>query len=172
MLRTRSVTFSCLLRRALLGTVAAAAPVLAWGQVTPPDTKVPASAPAAAPSQEPIKQPATAAGEPRKGAFQQTVIKQWHSEFSSLYTDSLLSLQSREKAKLSLTTTLFIGRRLWRGGSVVFNPEVSGGSGLSKSSGVAGALNGETFRVGSAEPVLYLARLYLQQRWALGPETS
>ena len=173
-LHFRSVAFSSLLRRALLGTVVATFPVLAWGQVTPPDTKVPASPPAAAPSQEPIKQPAKADGEPRKWSlhFQQTVIKQWHSEFSSRYADSLLSLQSREKAKLSLTTTLFIGRRLWRGGSVVFNPEVSGGSGLSKSSGVAGALNGETFRVGSAEPVLYLARLYLQQRWALGPETS
>ena len=162
------------LRRALLGMVASIVPMLAWGQVTPPATKVPNPLPAGAPSQKPIQQPAPADGGPRKWSlhFQQTVIKQWHSEFSTLYADSLLSLQSREKAKLSLTTTLFIGRRLWRGGSVVFNPEVSGGSGLSKSSGVAGALNGETFRVGSAEPVLYLARLYLQQRWALGPETS
>ena len=173
-LRIRAINFHSFLRRALLGAVVATAPLLAWAQVTPPPTKVPNPPPAAAPSQEPIKQPAKADGEPRKWSlhFQQTVIKQWHSEFSSLYTDSLLSLQSREKAKLSLTTTLFIGRRLWRGGSVVFNPEVSGGSGLSKSSGVAGALNGETFRVGSAEPVLYLARLYLQQRWALGTETN
>ena len=162
------------LSRTLLLAAIVGAPMLALGQVTPPDTKVPNPPPAAAPSQEPIKQPAKANGEPRNWTihFQQTVIKQWHSEFSSRYTDSLLSLQSREKAKLSLTTTLFIGRRLWRGGSVVFNPEIAGGSGLSKASGVAGALNGETFRVGSAEPALYLARLFLRQRWALGTETA
>ena len=126
-------TWHPLSRLALLAATVAFVPGLAWGQVTPPATKVPNAPPAAAPSQEPIKQPAKADGEPRKWSlhFQQTVIKQWHSEFSSRYTDSLLSLQSREKAKLSLTTTLFIGRRLWRGGSVVFNPEVSGGSGLS-----------------------------------------
>ena len=162
------------LRRSLLGALGFLAPVLAWGQVTPPDTKVPGIPPAAAPSQEPIRQPTKADGAARNWSlhFQQTVIKQWHSEFNSPYADSMLSLQPREKAKLSLTTTLFIGRRLWRGGSLVFNPEASGGSGLSKSSGVAGALNGETFRVGSAEPVLYLARLYLRQRWALGTETA
>ena len=152
----------------------AASPLATLAQVTPPDTKVPNTPPAAAPSQEPIKQPAKANGEPQKWSihFQQTTIKQWHSEFSSPYTDSLLSLQSREKAKFSLTTTLFIGRRLWRGGSVFFNPEAAGGSGLSKASGVAGALNGETFRVGSAEPALYLARLFLRQRWALGTQTA
>ncbi|GAA4352008.1 hypothetical protein GCM10023185_11200 [Hymenobacter saemangeumensis] len=103
--------------------------------------------------------------------FQQTAIKQWHTEFCSSYKDSL-SLQPRENAKLSLTSTLFIGRKLWRGGAVFFNPEVSGGSGLSGASGVAGATNGETFRIGDPSPLLYLARLYLQQRWALGSETT
>ena len=146
----------------------------AVAQVTPPGTATPATPPAAAPAQEPVRQPAAVSGQPHNWSlhFQQTVIKQWHTEFDTPYADSLLSLESREKAKLSLTTTLFIGRRLWRGGSIFFNPEVSGGSGLSKSSGVAGALNGETFRVGSAEPVLYLARLYVQQRWALGTNTT
>ena len=57
--------------------------------------------------------------------FQQTVIEQRHTEFKTPYADSLLSLESRGKAKLSLTTTLFIGR-LWRGGSIFFNPEASG----------------------------------------------
>ncbi|GAC1601170.1 MAG: hypothetical protein NVS3B25_28940 [Hymenobacter sp.] len=130
--------------------------------------------PAASPSQEPIQQPVKAAGVTRGWSlhFQQTAIKQWHSEFRAPYTDSLLSLQSREKAKLSVTTTVFMVRRLWHGGSLVFNPEIAGGSGLSKASGVAGALNGETFRVGSAEPALYLARLYVRQRWALNNATS
>ena len=154
-----------------------ALPTLAFAQVTPPGTTVPTTPPAAAPAQEPIRQPESASGRPRNWSlhFQQTVIKQWHAEFDSPTPDSLLSplsLQSREKAKLSLTSTLFIGRRLWRGGALFCNPEVSGGSGLSAASGVAGALNGETFRVGSTEPALYLARLFVQQRWALGRETA
>ena len=147
----------------------------AGAQIAPPGTAVPATPPPAAPA--PVHQSADAPADARNWSlhFQQTVIKQWHAEFASPVADSLLgplSLQSREKAKLSLTTTLFIGRRLWRGGALFFNPEVSGGSGLSAASGVAGALNGETFRVGSTEPALYLARLFLQQRWALGPGTA
>lgn len=152
-------------------------PLASLAQVTPPGATLPATPPAAAPAQEPTHQPDKTSGKPRDWSlhFQQTVIKQWHGEFNSPTPDSLLSplsLRSREKAKLSLTTTLFIGRRLWRGGALYFNPEVSGGSGLSAASGVAGALNGETFRVGSTEPALYLARLFLQQRWALDAETA
>lgn len=71
-----------------------------------------------------------------------------------------------------MTATVFLGRRLWKNGALFFNPEVSGGSGLSGASGVAGALNGETFRVASTTPTLYLARLYVQQRFALTTETQ
>ena len=152
-------------------------PGLAWSQVTPPTEKVPPTPPATAPAETPIRQP-TPRGNTESGwsvHFQLTTIKQWHTEFSSPTPDSLLgpySLQSREKAKLSLTTTAFIGRRLWKNAAIFFNPEIAGGSGLSAAAGVAGALNGETFRVGSPEPALYLARLYLRQRWALGTETT
>ena len=145
----------------------------AYGQggVTPPSSVLPAKPPAAASAQEPVHYEDGQPGNKQGWSvhFQQTVIKQWHGEFRAPYQDSL-SLQVRENAKLSLTTTAFIGRRLWQGGAVFVNPEVSGGSGLSGASGVAGALNGETFRVGSAEPVLYLARLFLQQRFALTDE--
>lgn len=101
--------------------------------------------------------------------FQQTVITQWHARFHAAYSSSedLQSLQPVEKAKTSLTTTLFIGRRLWKGAEAYFNPEISGGSGLSKTQGVAGFLNGETYRVGDPKPSLYLARLYLRQIIAL-----
>ena len=53
-----------------------------------------------------------------------------------------------------------------------FNPEVVGGSGLSGSRGVAGFVNGETFRIGDPAPKLYLARLYLRQVLALGAGTA
>lgn len=103
--------------------------------------------------------------------FQQTVVTQWHAGFSAPYSGAY-SLQPREKAKTSLTTTAFIGRRLWRGGAVYFNPELAGGSGLSQARGIAGFTNGETFRIGDPAPHLYVARAYLHQLWALGPETE
>jgi len=103
--------------------------------------------------------------------FQLTTIQQWHSSLRTPYAGPY-SLADREKAKLSLTTTAFIGRRLWRGAGVFFNPEIAGGSGLSSARGVAGFPNGETFRIGVADPVLYLARLYLRQTFALGPGTE
>ncbi|GAC1588501.1 MAG: hypothetical protein NVS3B25_05190 [Hymenobacter sp.] len=114
----------------------------AQGQTTPPASATPAPNRVPATSADaPVHQ---AANQPNKDHgwslhFQQTIIKQWHSEFASPYDDTL-SLQPREKAKLSLTTTLFIGRRLWKGGALFFNPEVSGGSGLSGASGVAGPI--------------------------------
>ncbi|MEJ7660684.1 MAG: hypothetical protein WKG07_14250 [Hymenobacter sp.] len=77
-------------------------------------------------------------------------------------------MQARENAKLSLTTTLFIGRRLWKNAAVYFNPEVAGGSGLSGATGIGGAPNGETFRIGDPAPQVYLARLYF--RAAMGAE--
>ncbi len=154
--------------RLILLSLLAALPFAALAQVTPPGAALPVTPPAAAPAQEPARPANDTPDKPSNWSlhFQQTVIKQWHSEFKTLYSDSL-SLDSREKAKLSVTTTLFIGRRLWKNAAIFFNPEVSGGSGLSGASGVAGALNGETFRVGSTEPVLYLARLFVRQRFAL-----
>ena len=142
---------------------------LAQGAVTPPSSATPGKPPAAASAQQPVH----FNDDGLHGwslHFQQTVIRQWHGNFSAPYSDSL-SLQPRENAKTSLTTTLYIARQLWKNAVVVLNPEVSGGSGLSSASGLGGALNGETFRVGSPEPALYLARLYLQQRFALGTET-
>ena len=103
--------------------------------------------------------------------FQQTVVTQWHAGFSAPYSGDY-SLQPREKAKTSLTTTAFIGRRLWRGAAVYFNPELAGGSGLSQARGIAGFTNGETFRIGDPAPHLYVARAYLRQLWQLGPDTE
>jgi high affinity Mn2+ porin len=98
--------------------------------------------------------------------FQQTLIDQWHAPFSAPYSGEY-SLAPHEKAKLSFTSTAFIGCRLWSGASLYFNPEVAGGSGLSGARGIAGFTNGETFRIGNPAPQLYLARLYLRQVWAL-----
>ncbi|TPG64440.1 carbohydrate porin [Hymenobacter nivis] len=140
----------------------------AQGQVTPPATALPGQAPAAASAQQPVHHEHDEADN-WSVHFQQTVIQQWHNDLSPRYAGDH-SLQARENAKLSLTTTLFLGRRLWKGAAIFFNPEVAGGSGLSGATGIGGAPNGETFRIGDPSPQVYLARLYLRQLWALGSD--
>lgn len=66
-----------------------------------------------------------------------------------------------------MSSTLFAGVHLWSSTEIYCNPELSGGSGLSSALGVADALNGETYRIGSAKPSLSIARLFLRQRFAL-----
>jgi len=95
--------------------------------------------------------------------FQTTIIGQKHSGFQSLYKGENSLADSVEPAAVSLTSTLFLGRRLWKGAAVYVDPEVAGGKGLSFATGVAGALNGETYRVGATEPQVFIARAYLQQ---------
>ncbi|MET4074011.1 high affinity Mn2+ porin [Hymenobacter sp. UYCo722] len=146
----------------------------AVAQVTPPGSTTPATPPNAASAQEPAHLPnPNDPGAPRKWSlhFQQTLISQWHNNLTTPYSGDY-SLADRESAKLSFTSTLFIGRRLWQGAAVYFNPEVAGGSGLSGARGIAGFTNGETFRIGDPAPNLYLARLYLRQVFALGTATD
>src|SRR6201996_8459995 len=100
--------------------------------------------------------------------FQLTVIDQNHSGFTSAYSGTNSFADSVETGATSITTTLFLGRKLWKNAAIYFNPELSGGKGLSYALGVAGALNGETYRIGDPAPVLSVARTYLQQIIPLG----
>lgn len=101
--------------------------------------------------------------------FQQTVITQYKPGFSAKYSgdNSLLTTKETES---SITSTFFGGARLWKGAEVYFNPEISGGAGISKTLGAAGFPNGETFRVGSASPAIYIARLFFKQTFEWGKE--
>jgi high affinity Mn2+ porin len=101
--------------------------------------------------------------------FQQTIISQYKPAFSAKYTGDN-SLQTGVETESSITSTLFGAARLWKGAQVFFNPEISGGAGISKTLGVAGFPNGETFRVGSASPAIYIARLYFRQNFEWGTE--
>ena len=100
--------------------------------------------------------------------FQATIIGQKHSGFQSPYKGENSLADSVEPVAVSLTSTLFLGRRLWKGAAIYVDPEVAGGKGLSFATGVAGALNGETYRVGATEPQVFIARAYLQQHIPLG----
>lgn len=100
--------------------------------------------------------------------FQLTVIDQGHSGFKAPYSGMNSLADSVETGATSITTTLFLGRKLWKNAGIYVNPELSGGRGLSYALGVAGALNGETYRIGDPAPMVSIARAYLQQMIPLG----
>ena len=104
--------------------------------------------------------------------FQLTVINQSHSGFRSPYSGMNSLADSVETGATSVTATLFLGRRLWKGAAFYLDPEMSGGKGLSGALGVAGALNGETYRIGDPQPVVTLARAYVQQVIPLGNDKA
>ncbi len=103
--------------------------------------------------------------------FQFTGIVQGHPDFQAPYS-GINSLQNKAENALSVTSTLYIGRRLWKGAAVFMDAEVAGGSGMSSALGLAGAANGETFRVGNPAPALYMARGYFEQHIALRKSRS
>ena len=98
--------------------------------------------------------------------FQQSMVNQWHGKYNFPYAGPS-SLDSAAETKLSMTTTMFIGRKLWKNATLFFSPEVTAGNGLSATHGMAGFTNGEIYRVGNPTPTPFVARAYLQQYFAL-----
>ena len=101
--------------------------------------------------------------------FQETIITQYNLPFNALYTGKNSLLPTTQTAT-SLTTTFFAATRLWKGAEFHFDPELSGGAGLSSTLGVAGFPNGETFRVGGVQNKIYIARMYFKQNFEWGKE--
>jgi high affinity Mn2+ porin len=101
--------------------------------------------------------------------FQETTITQYKPAFSAPYSGQN-SLSTATETQTSLTTTLFGTARLWKGAEADFDPELSGGNGLSGTTGIAAFPNGETFRIGTTEPRIYIARLYFKQNFEWGKE--
>jgi len=97
---------------------------------------------------------------------QATIINQNKSGFSAKYSGDN-SLTTQPEGQTSITSTLYLGARLWNGASAFINPEIAGGSGLSGALGVAASTNGETFRIGDPTPKIYVARLFFTQVIAL-----
>ena len=94
--------------------------------------------------------------------FQTTVVYQHQSSFKALYSGQN-SLDTSANEAYSQTSTLFLGRKLWKGAAAFLNPEVTGGRGISHVLGLAGATNGEIYRVGNPQPTPFIARAYIQQ---------
>ena len=98
--------------------------------------------------------------------YQFTAIMQGHPDFNALYSGQN-SLSSKAEQAFSVTSTLFLGRKLWKGASVFADPEVAGGKGMSSALGIAGFTNGECFRIGDPAPALYIGRVFIRQHISL-----
>lgn len=94
--------------------------------------------------------------------FQTTVIWQYKPSFYAKYSGAN-SLSNKEESQNTITSTIFAGIRLWKGGCFFVNPELAGGAGLSGALGVASSTNGESYRVGNPEPRITLARCFYRQ---------
>jgi high affinity Mn2+ porin len=122
----------------------------------------------------------SAAGEDGKSAdsietwsyhFQFTVIQQVHGDFSAPYS-GLNSLADTSESDYSVTSTFFVGRTLWQGAEIYYNPELSGGTGVSLTRGIAAFPNGEVYRVEDPTPKVTTARLFIRQRFSLGGDET
>ena len=102
---------------------------------------------------------------------QSTFIDQWHYGFDSPYqgTNSFPASADNER---SFSFTLFLGRALWNGADLFFNPEILQGHGLGGTVGIAGYPNGEAGKAAFANLRYNTSRLFIRQTIGLGGETE
>src|SRR5437016_5886112 len=100
---------------------------------------------------------------------QGTIISQGNGSFRSPYFGPN-SLIPGSNYRTSETATLYLAGRLWDNGEIVFDPEVAGGLGISRTLGLAGFANGDITRVGKVEPTPYIARFFYRHTFELGGE--
>lgn len=98
--------------------------------------------------------------------FQYTNIWQAHPSFYAAYSGKN-SLNSIDEEDMSMTSTMFLGVKLWQGANLYFNPEIGGGKGFSSTTGIAGFSNGEIYRVANPTPSPYIARIYIKETFNL-----
>ncbi len=103
--------------------------------------------------------------------FQATSVVQFHPAFRAPYSGENSLFAGRE-AKESLSATVFMGTRLWRGAELYLNPEFFHGFGLSQTHGLAGYANGEAQKAGTKAIDSNFARAFLRQTFGFGGETE
>ena len=103
--------------------------------------------------------------------FQTTYLWQQHPDFSAAY-DGPHSLSSSKDTGYTLTATLFVGFRPWRGAEIFFNPEMIQSVELSSLYGLGGLSNSENQKSGGPTATLYHARAFLRQTFDFGGDTA
>jgi hypothetical protein len=86
--------------------------------------------------------------------YQYTAIDQGHPSFRAPYSGAN-SLNPGNRMNETMTATAYLGRTLWDGGALYFNPELAQGFGLSHTTGLAGFPNGEAQKSGEHVPKLH-----------------
>jgi high affinity Mn2+ porin len=100
---------------------------------------------------------------------QSTIIEQGHASFPAEYTGPE-SLDNAAESARTFSLSLFLGRRLWSGAEVFYNPECFQGYGLSHTFGAAAFPNGEAVKSGFANLHYNTSRLFVRQVIGLGGE--
>lgn len=102
---------------------------------------------------------------------QETTVSQFRPKFKASYSGAHSQLPIEEWGT-TITSTIYLGVKLWNNAQIVVNPEIAGGHGLSFAYGIAAFTNGEAFRVGNPDPTFYLARGYFKQLIPLTKEKA
>ena len=100
---------------------------------------------------------------------QETLIEQGNSSFPAPYSGPQSFLPSSDQER-TFSFTLFLGRRLWDGAELFYNPEILQGHGLSSTLGIAGFPNGEAVKAAFYNLHYNTSRLYIRQTFGLGGE--
>ena len=100
---------------------------------------------------------------------QTTWVPQTYAGFRSPY-QAAFSLPGRSDVRTTWTANAFIGRRLWEGGEVYFNPELDQGFAVGPTVGLAGFANGEAQKGGATFPKFRAMRYFFRQTFGLGGE--
>jgi len=100
---------------------------------------------------------------------QTTVLPQGYGPIHSPYAGPN-SLPGSGQTQATWTATAFLGVRLWEGGELYFDPEITQGFGLNGTLGLAGFPNGEAQKAGAPFPKIRAQRYYIKQTFGLGGE--
>jgi high affinity Mn2+ porin len=102
--------------------------------------------------------------------FQSTYVWMRKPGFAAKYSGQNSLVPEREPRSYSLTASAFLGMRVWEGGEIYINPEMSMSHSLSGLHGMGALPNGENQKGGGSDPKFYRARLFLRQTIDLGGE--
>jgi high affinity Mn2+ porin len=159
--RSRPTSSSRRVARAVMLTTAigfsVATPRPCYAQQAPLNLSIPQTA------------PATVRAEDWSIHVQYTLVGEGYPRFRSRYQGTN-SLPGGGEVRETMSQTTYLGRRLWDGGELYFNPEFNQGFGLADTRGLAGFPNGEAQKAGQHVPQLNIARLYVTQTFGLGGE--
>jgi high affinity Mn2+ porin len=100
---------------------------------------------------------------------QTTYLAQGYPAFRAAYSGPN-SLTPAAQAKASWSNSLFLNARLWDGGEIYYNPELSQGFGLSDTVGVGGFPSGEAQKSDFPYPHYNTSRVFIRQTFGFGGE--